>query len=306
VYDLGEFRQRSLWRIGAVATALALTAAAGVWPGPTGQVAQSSRLPPTSPVEQPVQAPSPSQTGALPGPTQVTPTATASAQSSSSQPPPAPPPGQAPTTENTIQVVGQVSITMDPGNLIAHTHQLPAGVRDGDLILATIEIYDADPFGVPSGFAHVATATGGDGYRPKTVMLRRWATAAQSSVAIPFSTYTSKSSSVAVYRGVDRSAPLVDVSTVFNDGGTAITAASVTAGARSRLVMVVGACSNSSPGVWTGTPAGMTRRAAAESDPWRGMVFYDQTVQAGPTGSRTAVRAEPTHQSAIMVALRVA
>jgi hypothetical protein len=194
---------------------------------------------------------------------------------------------------------------MDPGSLIVHTHQLPAGVQSGDLIVATVEVYDADPFNIPDGFAHVATATGGGLYRPKTVMFHRWASSGETSVAIPFAGYKSKASSVAVYRGVDWNAPIVDVSTSFNDGGRAITATSVTASSPSRLVMVVGACSNNTPGAWTGTPAGMTRQAAAESDPWRGMVFYDQTVQAGSTGSRTAVRAEPTHQSAILVALRV-
>jgi hypothetical protein len=196
-------------------------------------------------------------------------------------------------------------MTLDPGGLMVHDHHLPSDVRNGDLIVVSVELYDAEPFSIPSGFVHVATITGGDLYRPKTIMFRRWASTGDTTVTIPFLTVTGKSSSVAVYRGVDQRSPIVGMSSIFNDGGQAVTVPGVTAAAGSKLVMVVGACSNSTPGVWTGTPTGMTRQAV-ESVQWNGMVFYDQSVQAGPTGSRTAVRNDPTHQSAIMVALRAA
>jgi Novel STAND NTPase 1/TIR domain len=203
----------------------------------------------------------------------------------------------------TIANVGRVSLILDPGKLMTHEHRLPPSVRRGDLILGAIEVYDARPFRVPDGFVHLATATAGNEYGPKTVMFWRWADPGEARVVITFGPSMAKSSCVAVYRGVDPAGPVVDVATAANDGDPSITVGSVVAAERSRLVMVVGACSNTDPGSWIGSPVGMSRPAVGTAS-WHGMVVYDQAAQAGETNVRTAVRDGPTHQSAILVALR--
>jgi hypothetical protein len=209
----------------------------------------------------------------------------------------------APDAGATIAIVGQASLILDPGNLITHEHRLPAGGRRGDLILGSIQVEDASSFRVPPGFAHVATATASNGYGPMTVMFARWADRGEESVAITFERYDSKSSCVALYRGVDPARSFVDVATAANKGGPSITVGSVDATERGRLVMVVGACANREPGSWIRSPIGMSRRAVG-TDSYRGMVVYDQAVEAGKALARTAVRDGPTHQSAILVVLR--
>jgi hypothetical protein len=247
----------------------------------------------------------PAMTSATPAPTPEATGTPAVPAATSSVPTPAPP-TRTSAGPRTISLVGRASAITDPGDLLIHWHQVSEPLRGGDLIIATIEVYDAEPFSVPSGFTLVASASNGIAYQPKTVMFRRWATPGETSVPVSFEIYKGKSSSVAVYRGVDRSSPIVGVSTSVNDGDPAITVGSVSADEGGRLVLVVGACSNNVGSPWTGTPSGMTRRAAVESEAWRGMVIYDQTVQAGTTGSRTASRKLPTHQSAVLVSLRVA
>ncbi|MFY1636163.1 hypothetical protein ACN27F_23295 [Solwaraspora sp. WMMB335] len=203
-----------------------------------------------------------------------------------------------------IGLVGAVSMISDPGQLIAHVHTLPTQSRAGDLILAAAEVYEAEPLPVPARFAPVATATGGDRYRPELAVFWKRLADGERTIEIGFADYTAKTSAVAVYRGVDTSTPIVAVTTAFNNGSATMTAPGLSASSGSRLVMVVAVASNEAPAPWTGTPGGMTRRAAVETAAWRGMIVYDQTVSAGSTGTRTATRAAGAHQATVLLALR--
>ncbi|MET7402568.1 hypothetical protein ABZS66_54720 [Dactylosporangium sp. NPDC005572] len=263
--------------------------------------------------------------GGAPGPASVPPgsgpaTASGSVQASDSAPPqpgtsasvaassattrpdpttPAPVASTVPITQ-----VGTASIITDPGSQLTYRHALPAAVRPGDQIIAAVELYDDEPVPTVAGFTLVAAATGGGGFRPRTLVFRRTAQAGDTDVVVTFADYGASSSAVIVYRGVDRSSPVVAATTGYNGGGATLTVPGLGAPAGSRLVLVAGVCSNETAGAWAGASGGMAVRAGVSARPWTGIVLFDQAAAGGATGTRTVSRDAGAHQSGVLLALR--
>ncbi|WP_432832716.1 hypothetical protein [Dactylosporangium sp. CA-092794] len=203
-----------------------------------------------------------------------------------------------------ITQVGTATVVQDPGTEVSHIHQLPPGVRAGDQIIVAVELNEEYAFSVPPGYTQIATATGGEWEQPATVLFRRTAQAGDTQVAVSFGGYTHHVSAVIVYRGVDPSAPVAGATTAFNDNSASITVPSLSAPSGGQLVLAVGMAANGTPGRWVRAPAGMSRRASAEGQQWHGLILFDQTVGAGPTGSRTAESSDGEAQSGVLLALR--
>jgi hypothetical protein len=217
--------------------------------------------------------------------------------------------GVAPAT-TTPWLVAPVTIMGDDGVVNEYTFRLPSGIEAGDFIIITVQVTQEDSFTIPAGWTNIATAVGDQYFMPRVVMFFRWAVAGDTAVTFPFprginNGYITKTSSLAVYRGVNRAAPVAGTSTAFIEfgGENSITVPRINAVADSRLVMCAGAAGDDHPTAWTGTPAGMTNKAESSNAQWRGLVFYDQAVGAGPTGTRTATRGNGTFQAAVLVDL---
>jgi hypothetical protein len=322
---LGQLSRQLRWRTGILALALIGTVVISLWRPVLGSSPEPvSAQPPapgtsTTPPRSATATPDPATVGpSVP----ATATATATASPSGTAPPtrpgaPAaagPGSGSNPTSGSGTGVVGAATVTdislVGSAKVIENegdtdiTEQLPAGTRSGDLILGIVEQYRNSPFTLPAGFTQQTVVSGPDAWDPETVLFWRWSDGSQTSFTVRFPANQSNSVGMAVYRGVNRSSPFAGTATGFNQGGASLTVPGVTAPARAKLVLLVGVCSNDTPLSWTGNPAGMTRRASGESDPWLGLVIYDQTAAAGATGSRTVSMSAAAFQAGILIALR--
>ncbi|WP_238019604.1 hypothetical protein KZZ52_27740 [Dactylosporangium sp. AC04546] len=270
--------------------------------GPLTRMAAAGATPSPAPA-------SPAAPGTSPGATVTGPVP--SVPGLSAGPAPGSVPGPAATTgpaplavAAAITVVGTPTVVTDPGTGLTHRHTLPSAVRAGDQLIAAVELYDGEPVPSVAGFTLVAAATGGDGYRPRTLVFRRTAQAGDTAVVVTFGDFAAETSTVVVYRGVDPAAPVVAVTTGYNDGSATVSVPGLSAPAGSRLVLVAGVCSNETAGAWTGASAGMTLRAGTSARPWTGLAVFDQTAGGGATGSRTVSRDGAAHQSGVLLALR--
>lgn len=204
-----------------------------------------------------------------------------------------------------VSLVGTASA--GSANTTSLTMSLPAGVAANDQILVSATLPHGKSVSTPTGYSLVgAYSSGTASTSAKVVVFRRTAAAGDSSLSVSFTGKYDKTVTVAVYRGIDPTAPIDAVASGSRAGGTSVVAPSVTTSASAGLlVMFEGATAAAGPGDWTSAP-GMTERVEHVSSGVGAAVSDERLGPPGPTGTRTASFTQTAQLVGVVLALRPA
>jgi PKD repeat protein len=194
------------------------------------------------------------------------------------------------TAAPAITVVGAASTA---GNRTSHTTTIPAGVQQGDLMLAFFVANTTTPtYTAPAGWTEIENTAAGT----KAVgrLYRRIATAsdAGSPVTVTSSAFAKSVLSVVAYRGTDPSLPIADsaVEVQTSSGADHVTPSVNAPDAQGWLVSYWADKSNGTTS-WT-LPPGAVQRTTASGSPSGSisgvLADSDGAVAAGPEGGLTA------------------
>ncbi|MFZ1881509.1 MAG: DUF6531 domain-containing protein [Gaiellaceae bacterium] len=194
----------------------------------------------------------------------------------------------------------------DSGTGASLSFALPAGVVANDQILLSVTLPGNQSIKTtPSGYTLVGSFSSGTGAsNVKLAVYRRTAAAGDSTVSITFSKTFAKAATVAVYRGVNPSAPIDISSNATTATGQSVVVPSVTTTkSGDELVLTTGA-ESATAGTWT-APASMTARVNQAGGPSIATAAADQILGApASSGSRTATFSVTGSLAGVLIALQ--
>jgi YD repeat-containing protein len=182
----------------------------------------------------------------------------------------------------------------DPG--ISAT--LPTGIEAGDEIILTVTAGSPE---TPDGYTLVSSSNDGESYDPTVTVYAKTATDHETDAYVTTG-YEGGAVSVAVYRGVNTTTPIDQVSDATGSGDS-VTAAPVTASVPGERFVLAEAAGNSD---WT-APEGWTQEASNNSGPvFSGLADSPTQPLAGGSISPTATLASSANTAGVLFGLEPA